>query len=56
MTGDSGDAPADQEPTISFARLERTSVGLQAAESIKQMILAGELEPGTRCRPNATSP
>jgi GntR family transcriptional repressor for pyruvate dehydrogenase complex len=57
MTGDSGgrrgsqdlsrgaDAPADQEP-VSFARLERTSVGLQAAESIKQMILAGELEPG----------
>jgi GntR family transcriptional regulator, transcriptional repressor for pyruvate dehydrogenase complex len=35
-----------QEPTFSFNRLERTSVGLQAAETIKSLILKGELRPG----------
>lgn len=40
------DVPAREEPTFSFARLERTSVGLQAAEAIKSLILAGDLQPG----------
>lgn len=34
------------EQTFSFAPLERTSVGLQAAEAIKSLILAGDLRPG----------
>lgn len=38
--------PGREERTISFARLERTSVGLQAAEAIKSLILSGELSPG----------
>jgi GntR family transcriptional repressor for pyruvate dehydrogenase complex len=40
------DVPPREEPTFSFARLERTSVGLQAAEAIKSLILAGDLQPG----------
>lgn len=35
-----------EERVISFARLERTSVGLQAAEAIKALILSGDLKPG----------
>jgi len=34
------------ERPLSFPRLERTSVGLQAAEAIKALILAGDLQPG----------
>jgi GntR family transcriptional regulator, transcriptional repressor for pyruvate dehydrogenase complex len=37
-------SPADSPQ--SFPRLERTSVGLQAAETIKALIVAGDLQPG----------
>lgn len=40
------DAADRQEKPLSFPRLERTSVGLQAAEAIKALILAGDLQPG----------
>lgn len=59
MTGDAGGRSAPDalarggsarddraEPAFSFAPLERTSVGLQAAEAIKSLILAGDLQPG----------
>ncbi len=36
---------APDEPS-SFPRLERTSVGLQAVETIKALIVAGDLQPG----------
>jgi GntR family transcriptional regulator, transcriptional repressor for pyruvate dehydrogenase complex len=35
-----------EERAFSFAPLPRTSVGLQAAEAIKALILAGDLQPG----------
>ena len=42
-----GNDAADRgERPLSFPRLERTSVGLQAAEAIKALILAGDLQPG----------
>jgi GntR family transcriptional regulator, transcriptional repressor for pyruvate dehydrogenase complex len=37
--------PAEDQP-MSFPRLERTSVGLQAAEAIKTLIVNGDLQPG----------
>jgi GntR family transcriptional regulator, transcriptional repressor for pyruvate dehydrogenase complex len=42
-----GDAPAGRtSDASSFVRLERTSVGLQAVETIKALILSGDLQPG----------
>jgi GntR family transcriptional regulator, transcriptional repressor for pyruvate dehydrogenase complex len=62
--GPAGNAPAGAVPrqsgravrrrngtTPSFATLEKTSIGLQAADAIKALIVSGELKPGDTLPP-----